>query len=245
MALNKLLETKGKVITENSNIFIIGNPSKESSLPKSAESATNPDITIYFPVNNNHYTYATELPTGKSYYFNVDDLHYNGKVWFYSDNIQVGYFHNTYPTYVSYDFSGSVTLTSWGSHKFKVKSTNYIFGIPFTSTKEVTYYLDAPTPPSAPTNLNITGYTGDHPQLSWTGSSGATGYKIYKQYNQTGTFSLKAIIGTTTNWEDTSETLDPSRYGKYRAYYVKAYNNAGTSGASNTDICWVYDSLQQ
>jgi len=78
------------------------------------------------------------------------------------------------------------------------------------------------TVPSAPTGLKVTATTSTTVSLSWTASSGATGYKVLRG----GT-----VIGTTTGttYTDTGLTASTSY-----TYTVEADNSAGTSAASSS-----------
>lgn len=79
--------------------------------------------------------------------------------------------------------------------------------------------------PSAPTNLTLTtsSPTNQYPGLSWTASTGATSYNVYR--NNGGT-----PIGSTTSttYSDTSAPEGTD------SYYITAVNGSGESPASNT-----------
>ncbi|HET6569532.1 MAG TPA: zinc-dependent metalloprotease [Rhodothermales bacterium] len=96
----------------------------------------------------------------------------------------------------------------------------------------------ASAPPLAPSGLTISGSTGDHPQLSWNASSGATGYKVYRCYYYSGHYcsgepANHEYIGSTssTSYTDTESLLASS--GDLIYYYVKAYNGSGSSPESS------------
>lgn len=94
-------------------------------------------------------------------------------------------------------------------------------------------------PPAAPTNLTITGSLGQHPYLTWTGSTGATGYKVYRCSNWYYTCSSFSYIGSTTStsYTDLYKTIGNGCVGSgddVTQYYVTAYNSSSESGGSNT-----------
>lgn len=76
--------------------------------------------------------------------------------------------------------------------------------------------------PSAPTGLAVTAKTSSTVSLSWTASSGATGYKVLRNGTQVGTT-------TSTTYTDTGLTASTAY-----TYTVEAYNTAGTSAASSS-----------
>jgi glucoamylase len=85
----------------------------------------------------------------------------------------------------------------------------------------------APTQaPAAPTALATTAVHTTSVTLSWTGSQFAAGYKVYRD-SGTGTAALIATTGSTT-YTDTGLTASTGY-----TYYVTAYNNIGSSPASN------------
>jgi subtilase family serine protease len=83
-------------------------------------------------------------------------------------------------------------------------------------------------PPPAPTNLTAT--PGDTTvSLSWTGSSGATSYSVYRGVASNSEGSTPIATGiTTTSYKDTGLTDGTTYY-----YKVTATNSAGNSGVSN------------
>ena len=85
-----------------------------------------------------------------------------------------------------------------------------------------TFSTCSTTTPKAPTGLTVTGTTSTTASLSWTASSGATGYKVLRGGNQVGTT-------TGTTYTDTGLTASTSY-----TYTVEAYNSAGTSSAGSS-----------
>ncbi len=78
------------------------------------------------------------------------------------------------------------------------------------------------TAPTAPTGLAVSGTTSTSISLSWTASSGATSYSVFRN---------GVSVGTSTSTSYTDSGLNPSTtYG----YYVEAVNSVGTSPASST-----------
>jgi hypothetical protein len=110
----------------------------------------------------------------------------------------------------------------------------YEMGGSLIPTLVVTY--TTPNPPSAPTNVSATDGTYiDKINISWSASTGATGYKIYR--NTSNDYTSASQIGTTPtpiySFNDTNSTPGISYY-----YWVKAYNLGGYSNYSNSDSGW-------
>ena len=108
-----------------------------------------------------------------------------------------------------------------------------------------------PPPPSTPTNLTITndGAGGQNPRLTWSPSSGATRYDVYRcldnplistDCNSTSNFTKIGTSGGLTSYTDygvqmSSSCASGGTYYKAAKYFVKAANTVGESGASNQD----------
>ena len=82
-----------------------------------------------------------------------------------------------------------------------------------------------PTVPAAPTGLTATAGIAQI-ALTWTGSSGATSYTLYRSTSSGGETSYKTGL-TSTSYTDTGLTNGTTYY-----YQVAAVNSAGTSGKS-------------
>jgi hypothetical protein len=88
-----------------------------------------------------------------------------------------------------------------------------------------------PPPPAAPTNVSATdGTYNDKIQISWTASSGASGYRIYRNtVNNSGT-ATQIDTDTSSPYDDTAVAVGITYY-----YWAKAYNDGGDSGFSTGD----------
>ncbi len=105
--------------------------------------------------------------------------------------------------------------------------------------------LDVPsivaTAPSAPTNLIITNPThyGNHPELQWWASSGATSYNVYRQESNTPPWDLIGSTTSTTYTDDEVFILNQYHWNSDEyIYQVKAVNSLGESDPSNTASVW-------
>jgi fibronectin type 3 domain-containing protein len=88
-----------------------------------------------------------------------------------------------------------------------------------------------PTPPPAPTNLAATAASSSQINLSWTGSSGATSYSVFRSTTSGFTPSPSNQVAsgvTSTSYSNTGLAANTTYY-----YYVKACDSDGCSGASN------------
>ena len=83
------------------------------------------------------------------------------------------------------------------------------------------------TAPPAPTNLAATGGNASV-SLTWSASSGATSYSVYRGTSSGGESSTAIGTSTGTSYTDSSVTNGTKYY-----YTVKAVNSVGASGASN------------
>jgi hypothetical protein len=86
-------------------------------------------------------------------------------------------------------------------------------------------------PPTAPTGVSATdGTYTDRVSISWSASSGATYYEVYR--NTSNSSSGAALLGSpsASPYNDTSATAGTTYW-----YFVKACNTAGCSGYSSSD----------
>jgi hypothetical protein len=125
------------------------------------------------------------------------------------------------PSGTSYDdYSASVGTTYY----YWVKAKN-AYGTSGYSSYNTGYR--AGTAPPAPTNVQASdGTYTDKVRITWSASSGATSYEVYRATSSGGT---KSKIGTPsgTSYDDTSASVGTTYY-----YWVKASNSYGTSGYS-------------
>ena len=88
------------------------------------------------------------------------------------------------------------------------------------------------TPPAAPTGVNATdGSSTANVGVSWSASSGATSYSVWRGTSSSSASATSIASGlTSTSYNDTSATPGALYY-----YWVKASNTAGTSGFSSSN----------
>ncbi|MGC3996130.1 MAG: fibronectin type III domain-containing protein [Anaeromyxobacter sp.] len=109
------------------------------------------------------------------------------------------------------------TATTTGTHVFTFNDSTLAFTVTGPSSA-----------PSAPTGVSVATVSSSSLTVSWTASSGATSYTVYRSTSASGTFSS---VGTATSasFTDTGLTASTTYY-----YYVTATNSYGTSSASST-----------
>ena len=100
--------------------------------------------------------------------------------------------------------------------------------VPTGSQIAVYGLLAAPQPPGAPTGLAATPGNGQV-GLTWTGSSGAASYNVYRGTSAGAESSTPVATGVTSTAYTDSAVVDGTAY----YYTVAAVNNYGTSGMSN------------
>lgn len=97
------------------------------------------------------------------------------------------------------------------------------------------------TGPPPPTNLIITNPThyGNHPDLQWWASSGATYYNVYRQESFAPPWDLIGSTSSTTYTDDEVFILNQYHWNSDEyVYMVKAVNNVGESAPSNAASVW-------
>lgn len=164
------------------------------------------------------------------------------------------------------DYNGSIDIdlsrnggTSWenivyttaddGSYTYQVAgsvSTNCLIrvidgvGNWMSDVSNNAFSLQEPPIPSVPQNLSLTGNYGDPPNITWSASTWATSYKVYRRrsYDNPSSFSQ---IGTTSNTNYTDNDIEitskDDRDDGYQ-YKVKASNSTGDSGYSDYVFTW-------
>ncbi len=121
------------------------------------------------------------------------------------------------PTRSQYSFLGWFTESSGGT-QVTTSST-----VPASATTLWAHWQQAI--PNPPTGLTATQDRTDGIVVSWTASTGATSYEIYRQTYSSSSSSVKIGTSTTTSYTDTTAVGDQTYY-----YWVKAVASAGTSG---------------
>ncbi|MFE1314320.1 chitinase [Streptomyces sp. NPDC058755] len=148
-------------------------------------------------------------------------------------------------SYLGVTGTGTTDVSTWtpDSSSWKQLSTTFTTGSSTTSVTVYThgwygqaaYYADdvsvygpdgggggdpAPTVPSAPAGLSVSGTTSSSVSLSWSAVSGATGYNVYRDGTK-----VTAVTGTSATVTGLSASTSYS-------FQVTATNSAGESGKS-------------
>jgi chitodextrinase len=111
-------------------------------------------------------------------------------------------------------------LAASTTYTFAVSATNSAGESAKSASVSATTGSGTGSPPPAPTGLTVTGVTTSSVSLSWTGSSGATGYNVYR-----GTTKVTSVSGT-------SATVGGLAAGTTYSFAVSATNAAGESAKS-------------
>ncbi|MFJ3717221.1 chitinase [Streptomyces sp. NPDC090057] len=150
-------------------------------------------------------------------------------------------------TYLGVTGTGTTDVSTWtpDTASWKQLSTTFTTGASTTSVTVYThgwygqapYYADdisvygpdgggggapAPTVPSAPSGLTVSGTTSSSVSLSWSAVSGATGYNVYRNGTK-----VTAVTGT-------SATISGLTASTSYSFQVTATNSAGESAKSGT-----------
>ncbi len=132
--------------------------------------------------------------------------------------------------------SGGYTLTPQHATGMRLNATSNTTGsnvnqLTANSSAAQTWNIvvvGAPSAPAAPTGLSATAGNAQI-SLSWTGSSGATSYSVYRGTSAGGESATALVSGlTSVSYTNTGLTNGTAYY-----YKVKAVNSVGTSGYSN------------
>ncbi|HPS41007.1 MAG TPA: hypothetical protein PK040_00285 [Anaerolineaceae bacterium] len=169
----------------------------------------------YSQATDNRYTggfslvnFKAEIDAGRPVFINLSGHSIVG----------VGYDPSSTTIYVHDTWDNSTHTMTWGGS---------YSGLAMQSVSIVNLAAVTPTvPPAAPTNVSASdGTFTDKVQVSWTASTGATYYEVYRDE----TTSAFATV-TTSPYNDTSAVP-----GTTYVYYVKACNSAGCSALSASD----------
>jgi len=200
---------------------------------KATDSSGNPITTLNSSVTvEMNYTKAELAATASA-----DDSSINTKTE--SDKLQMAYWDDansnwvTLPSTLTYlDSSGAMIttpaadLSGVASVTVKANTTHFSLYAPIVATN--------PSAPLTPSGLAATAASTSQVSLSWTQTSGATGYDIYRSTSLTGTYSRvgsepTVSSGSTVSYSDTNGLSSGTAY----YYKITALNASGESTSSS------------
>jgi hypothetical protein len=132
------------------------------------------------------------------------------------------------PTGTFKETTPSLTVRSPGP----VQPVNTTLTVSAKTLTEATICAGTASPPAAPANLKAASISTSSVKLTWTASSGATSYKVYRKTPSTNWTLI--FNGTAISYTDTlaaGNTITASH-----SYYVQACNTAGCSAATKTAV---------
>ena len=157
----------------------------------------------------------------------------NGKLvvdltWSASQNAQSYLVYRSSSASGTYTKVGSSTTNTWtdyhassGMNYYKVDAVGYGLGSGLTSYVSVNYNIPAPK------NLRVSLSETEGVVLSWSASTGAQSYTIYRSSSSSGTYKVVAEGVTSTRW------ADPSPLSSYSYYKVEAVGKEMVSNLSS------------
>ncbi len=131
----------------------------------------------------------------------------------------------TTPTSSSSKYAGSISVAGNGT-VVTIEAIAAESGYSTSAAASATYTINYPqnNPPPTPTGLSVGNPTTSSLYISWTASTGATGYQLYRNGS-----SLVSLTAPTTSYTDTG--LSPATTYQYQ---VRANNQSGSSALSST-----------
>jgi hypothetical protein len=142
-----------------------------------------------------------------------------------------GFYYVTFTTSTPDDGSYTLTVPSY----LLEGCDDYHFRV--SSSSDSSCYGESDTfcvilsPPNVPTGVSASDETYcDRVQVSWTASSGATSYEIWRYTSNNSGSASKIADDTASPYDDTSAVAGTTYW-----YWVKAKNSGGTSGFSSPD----------
>lgn len=91
--------------------------------------------------------------------------------------------------------------------------------------------------PEIPQNVTMTAISGNHPIVSWSSVSGASGYNIYRANSTFGRYSYSfAATTTSTSWTDNSYTVQNPRFAPSTNYYRVTALASGLESITSAEV---------
>jgi phage gpG-like protein len=135
--------------------------------------------------------------------------------------------------------SASKSWSSAGTYNVKAQArcaTDTSVVSSWSQALSVTISVSSPPPP--PVNVSVSdGTYADKVRVTWEASSGATGYKVFRNASNNSSGAQQIGTSTASQYDDTTAVVGTTYW-----YWVKAYNSAGDSEFSNGDNGYVASS---
>ena len=161
------------------------------------------------------------------YYFTAGDTSYHTIMAYNTDGYGNYYTAAPFFSSSSHQYNGTTVGNSTHDNSRTLANT----------FAEVAAYRSATiqdNPPDAPSWVDASdGDYSSYVLIEWGASSGATSYEVYRSTSYSGTKTRLGETSSATYWYDYNATAGTTYY-----YWVKASNDAGTSGFSDYDTGW-------
>ncbi len=118
-------------------------------------------------------------------------------------------------------------LASSTTYYYKVQATNTTGSSVLSAAASGTTLAVIPTVPPTPAGLTVSSQTSTSLQVSWSASTGAASYQLFRDTSSGGSFSTQVYSGSGLSFTDSPLASSTTYY-----YKVQATNTAGSSGLS-------------
>jgi hypothetical protein len=126
----------------------------------------------------------------------------------------------------------STNLQSNSTYFFKIQAETY--GFPSEFSEIVSGTTDVHLPLDTPTGLTVGSPTLSSLAIDWDSVSEATGYRLYRDTNQNGSFTILRYTGSNLSFTDTNLLQGVTYYYKVACYNQESFSDKSSSISGTT-----------